>query len=722
MIPTNENLMAIFETMAQQLGVHYERVEVRQLIAAGEVAGVDPLGALYRVAERYRIRLGVFDGTLSEALAFAGQDYPVAIAPPPLLAPEVNPPVDSPARRWLEQDDLAGQERVIEQAGAAQWWVLLSARRRSVKAWSTSPGAEPTWIGLSQLRQTLGLKHKPDAILRLVVAQPLDALQHSEHSQKPLTRLLHLMRPDRKDIYALIVFSIVVGILGLATPLAVESLVNTVAFNRYLQPVIILAILLFTFLSFAAMLSAVIAIQVDVILRRLFVRIGLDTGHRLSNADLTKLDNRSGPELVNRFLDIAIVQKTIASMLLEGIAMVIAIVIGMIVLAIYHPFLLGFDIVLLLLMAFMVFGLGGGGVKTAIKESKAKYHMQAWLEDIIACPTAFQLGGGLFAMDRTDQLLAQWLGYRKAHFSVLLRQIIFALSVYVVASVSLLTIGGFLVINNQLTLGQLVAAELIVTVIVGAFAKMGKQLEAFYDLMAAVGKVGDVLDLAEVRMGGRDLLRTEGPLELEIRNLAVAAAGKTVITDFNATLTAGNSVAVVGPPGSGKSLLLETLATLRQPKSGSIRVNQVDLRQLDHAQYCELIGYCRGVEIFAGTVAENIHLHRPGVDAVDVQEALEFVGLSEEIGKLEAGVDCELAPGGRPLSATQAARLMIARAIVTRPPLLIIDALLDALPKSSGDELISRLHTRIMPWSLIVATSRSDWTDSFVEKWVLSER
>lgn len=708
MIPTNENLMAIFETMAQHLGIDYERVEVRQLIAAGEVVGADPLGALYRVAERYRMRLGVFDGTFAEAMAFASQDYPVAIAPPPMLAPDVNPPAHN-------------KFRLVSEEAAAQWWVLLSVRGRSAKAWSTQPGAEPDWTRLKKLRQMLGLQKNPDAVLRLVVAQPLDAVDHSEHHVKPLARLMQLLRPDRKDIYALIVFSIVVGVLGLATPLAVESLVNTVAFNRYLQPVIILAIILFTFLSFAAMLSVVIAVQVEVILRRLFVRVGLDTGHRLSNADITKLDNRSGPELVNRFLDIAIVQKTIAGMLLELIGMVIAIAIGMIVLAIYHPFLLGFDIALLMLMAFMVFVLGRGAVKTSIKESKAKYKMLAWLEDIIACPTAFQLGGGLFAMDRTDQLLAQWLGYRKAHFSILLRQIIFALSVYVVASVSLLTIGGFLVINNQLTLGQLVAAELIVAVIVGAFAKMGKQFESFYDLLASVDKVGQVMDLAEVRLGGRDLLQVEGPLSLEIRNLKVEAGGKTIINGFSATLPAGNSVAVVGRPGAGKSLLLETLATLRPPKGGSIRINQVDLRQVDHAQYCEITGYCRGVEIFTGTLAENVHLHRPGVDAIDVQEALEFVGLSEEVGGLEGGMDCELAPGGRPLSSTQAARLMIARAIVTRPPLLIIDSLLDHLPKSIGDELISRLHTRIMPWSLIVATSRAEWTDSFVEKWMLGD-
>jgi hypothetical protein len=160
MIPTNEKLMAIFETMAQHLGIQYERVEVRQLIAAGEVVGADPLGALYRVAERYRIRLGVFDGTLTEALAFANQDYPVAVAPSPLLAPDVSPPIRN-------------SSRLVDQETADAWWVLLSARGRSAKVWSTRTGAEPEWVRLRQLRQMLGLQDNPDATLRLVVANRL---------------------------------------------------------------------------------------------------------------------------------------------------------------------------------------------------------------------------------------------------------------------------------------------------------------------------------------------------------------------------------------------------------------------------------------------------------------------------------------------------------------------------------------------------------------------
>ena len=697
MIASNEKLIAVFEHMAPRLGVRYDRSELRKLFGAAELAGSDPLGALYRVAERYRVRLGVFDCSFDEALQFVHQGYPIAIAPPSDTVEDEATPANT--------DD---------------WWVLSEVGRRGVRTWSTRLGGRSTWKSMRSLRAILGAKGKDDLNRRLIVAQPLDAALLGEKHGKPLSRFISLLQPEKGDIFAIAVFAIVVGVLGLATPLAVESLVNTVAFNRYVQPIVVLGIILLVFLTFAGALKVIMAIEAEIIQRRLFVRVGLDLGHRLSNIDVSSLDGHHGPALVNRFLDITNVQKAVSSMLLDGVTLVIAVIIGMIVLAAYHPFLLGFDIVLLILMGIMVFVLGRGAVKTSIKESKEKYYMLDWLEDIIANPTAFRMhGGSLLATDRTDQFAAHYIDLRKKHFAVLLRQVIFAASVYIIASVVLLTIGGWLVINNQLTLGQLVAAELIVAVIVGAFAKMGKHLETYYDLMASIDKLGNVLDLPEADVGGHSLLQTDGPLRLEVRDLTVSAGGKTVIENFSAKLTPGGSAALVGPPGSGKSTLLEALSTLRPSNSGSIEVNGIDLRQLDHAHFTLAVGFARGIEIFSGTIAENVDLHRADISAADLQFALQFVGLDDEIREFEDGIETHLTTGGRPLTATQAARLMIARAIVGRPSLLLIDSLLDGLPPDMATQIISRLHSRPMPWSLVVATSRPDLVDLFVEKWSL---
>lgn len=701
MIASDEKLLAVFELMARKLGVRYDRSELRKQFSAAELAGSDPLDTLYRVAERYRLRLGVFDCGLDEALQFVRQGYPIAIAP-------------------TSEDSEGPAGTATPGESADDWWVLLDIGRRGVKTWSTRIGGGPTRRTIRSLRASFGSLGQAASSRRLIVAQPLDAMLMGHRDEKPLARFFSLLRPDAADILAVIVFAIVVGVLSLATPLAVESMVNTVAFNRYFQPIIVLSILLCAFLTFAAILTIIMTVVSEIIQRRLFVRIGIDLGHRLSNVDTAALDGYHGPELVNRFLDISVVQKAVASMLLDGVTLVISVLIGMTVLAVYHPFLLGFDISLLALMAFMIFVLGRGAVKSSMKESKEKFRLLAWLEDVVANPTAFRLhGGDILAMDRTDQMAAHYVELRKAHFSVLLRQIAFAVSVQVIASVALLSIGGWLVIRNQLTLGQLVAAELIVTVIVGAFAKMGKHLETFYDLMASIEKLGKILDLPEADVGGHHRITGDGPLNVQMRDLVVGAGGKTVIQGFSAHLMPGRSAVLIGPPGCGKSLLLETLATLRAPQSGTVEVNEIDLRRFDHAQYTQNIGYARDIEIFTGTVGENIDLHRPEIHAQEVQAALHMVGLSDEIRQLEDSVDTELVSGGRPLSATQCARLMIARAIVGRPRLLLIDGLLDCLPQKSAQHVVRSLHMAPMPWSLVVTTARTDILEYFSEEWTL---
>ena len=380
------------------------------------------------------------------------------------------------------------------------------------------------WYNIRRLRKTLGL-HAATDHRRWVIGQAAfgcapasqsaadqgagdqDARDHGavdhgadDHGARehvsPLARLLGIIRPEKHDIWVILVFSLVVGVLALASPIAVEALVNTVAFGQYLQPVIVLAIILFTFLAFAAAIRGLIVYVVEIIQRRLFVRVVEDLAYRLPRVQQQAFDREYGPELVNRFFDVVTVQKVVATLLLDGIAIVLQTAIGMAVLAFYHPFLLGFNLVLLFSIGFVVFGLGQGAVTTAVKESVSKYAVGAWLQELTRSPTAFKLhGGSQFALDRADQLAIDWLIARRDHFRILMRQILFALGLQAVAATALLGLGGWLVIQGELTLGQLVAAELIVMVIVGSFAKIGKHLESFYDLLASVNKLGHLFDL-----------------------------------------------------------------------------------------------------------------------------------------------------------------------------------------------------------------------------------
>lgn len=528
---------------------------------------------------------------------------------------------------------------------------------------------------------------------------------HGHSVPRPFARLKLLLRPERRDIAAVVVFAVAVAILSLATPIAVESLVNTVAFGILMWPVVVLAGVLLTCLGLAAAVRAMQVYVVECLQRRLFVRVVADYAHRLPRLKLAAFDHRHGPELANRFFDVLNLQKSLAVLLLDGVALVVTAGVGMVVLAFYHPFLLGFDILLILLIAFILFGLGWGGVRTSLHESHAKYDVAAWLEELLRGLRAFKFAGGPdLAREKADRLADEYVTARRRHFRVVWRQTVFALGLQVVASTALLGLGGYLVITRQLTLGQLVAAELIVSLVVASVAKLGKYAEAYYDLMAGAEKIGLLTDLPLERAGGEALGDNGRGLAVGVRGTGPAADHARPTTP--AVLIAPNErVAVVGPHGSGKTTLFEVLCGLREPGQGRVEVNGIDLRALSLEHVRGQIALVEGADIFLGTVAENVHVGRPDLTPGDVREALQAVGLLGVVHDLPGGVDTPLVPAGGPLSAGQSLRLTIARALVGRPRLLILDGALDALDLRECPDLVPRLFDRAAPWTLLVATA-----------------
>ncbi len=602
--------------------------------------------------------------------------------------------------------------RVITRVGDAhRWTAILSTKRRRFQILQPQRDHTRVWISARRMRGVLEVSSREDVVRCLVVEPELIAAHAAAgdtRAHRPFDRLLQLLKPEFSDIWVIIVFSLVTGLLALATPLAVESLVNTVAFGRLLQPVIILALMLLAFLSFSAALLGLQTYVAEIIQRRLFARVAADLSFRLPRVVPAALDGQSGRELVNRFFDVVTVQKATASLLLDGISLVLSTLIGMTVLAFYHPWLLGFDIVLLALIAFAIFVLGGGAVDSSIKESKAKYKVAAWLEDLVSCGTAFRYRGAAeFALDHADHLTYEYLSARKKHFWIVMRQIIFALGMQTVASTVLLGLGGWLVISGQLTLGQLVAAELIVTVIVGSFAKLGKHLQSYYDLLASVDKLGILFDLPMERQDGLLKMPHHQPAEVTVSNVSCAMPHHASHTQqINLTVESGARLMLMGPSGTGKSQLLDLLFGLRTPAEGHVSINGIDPRDLRLDALRNHVALVRDIEIFSGSLEENVHLERPNVSTSDVREALERVGLIDDILRLPDGLNTHFVETGFPLSPNQSRKLMLARAIVGRPRLLLIDGLIDAFPDREAEQLTRMLVDPERLWTLIMVTGR----------------
>ncbi|MEM1070571.1 MAG: ABC transporter ATP-binding protein [Planctomycetota bacterium] len=542
--------------------------------------------------------------------------------------------------------------------------------------------------------------------LDAISSSPYHSQSHHDHEHlSPFKRFVGLLRLEVRDIWTMVLFAFVAGILTLATPLAVESLVNVVSWGTYIQPLIVLGLILFTCLGIAGVLRILQMWLVELIQRRQFVRIVSDLAHRFPRVQQSAMEGQYPRELANRVFDIMTIQKATAVLLFDGVSIVLTTVLGLVLLGFYHPFLLGFDILLVASMVSITWVLGRGGVRTAIEESITKYRVAHWLQDVIASPSAFKTGGGEgLAIQRANQLTSDYVNARKRQFNVVIRQSAFAITVQVVASSGLLALGGWLVIDGLLTLGQLVASELVVTVVVGAFAKAGKSLEKFYDLMAGVDKVGHLIDRPAERSQFGGFLPTM-PVSVRWSDLVFQrVTGSTAVREFQ--IPPGSQVAIVGDDVDGRSDLARSIAGVIRPTSGNIQVGDEEAAEAASSSFA-LIGYAGEKHVFHGTIFENIDLGRSRVSAQRVREVLGQVGLEDVVMKLPEGIQTNLQTDGYPLTASQVTMLSIARAMAAEPKLLVIDGLLDSLPEETRNTLWSALSAPDAPWTLVVTSNHS---------------
>lgn len=629
---------------------------------------------------------------------------------------------------WLRWDEalLTALERRSETGEAHTQWLLVRTRGGRVTITSrsedqTDSTREVEFDELAELCAFEGARRLRWLKARVAVLSERDEERAagSGHSPAadatpltPLKRLWKLVEPDRGDIAAVGVFAVAIGVLSLATPVAVQALVNFVALGGALQPLLVVLALLFLGLCFAGVLSALQTWVVEMLQRRLLVRVLADLTARLPRMSVSVRERHEPAELVNRFLDVIAIQKLGSFLLLDGLSILLSAFVGLVVLAFYHPLLLAFDVVLLLSIALIVFGPARHGMKTAKAESHAKFELLAWLEELARNPVLYKSSGALrLVFERSDRLARIFLEHRAAHFRVVFSHYIGTYVLQILASTALLGVGGLLVMEGSLTLGQLVAAELIVTLVVSSVAKLGKHLESFYDLVAATDKLGMLLDLPVEHQGGEHhLLAVEARgAELELRGVTCASPGGAGLEHpLDMRVRAGERLGLGGPSGGAKRTIAELIWGLRAPSSGVVRIDGRDLRTLSLESLRRSVALLDQPEVLAGTVRENVRVARPYVTDDDVQQVLHRLGLTAEIEDLSDGVETLLRSDGRPLSRGQVLRLQVARAVAGRPRLVLVNEALDELSDEQREALLDLLFDRSAPWTLVVASQRAE--------------
>lgn len=685
-------------------GNYIERI-YRALETVSQETALDPLARCAPVLDQQGLRITLYRFSLAKAVWQAQIDSPVIV--------------------WSEPE-----KRFMMILHAGTFRVRLITQGDAVDHVTTlSRAALTKRLGLSSVNQELevGLIH-PKLMSESASTQTAlremreaghydDDSHHDPHDHMPpFRRLLKILRPERREILLLLVFAVFSGILYLALPLVIDNVVTNLAFGSQTKPFFQALVVIGQLLAACLLLQAlIIGFQyyvAELIQRRIIVRIAGDLSYRLPRVAVRAIDHLHAPELVNRFMDSVTVQKNTAFFLLDGINVVVATVIGLLLLALYHPYLIVFVAILILLIVAFTWPFGRKAVDSAILESRCKYDLVGWFEQVATYPFMFKGRGGYeMAYQRTNQLAAQYVHARRYHFKLVLQQISGLLFVSVISSVALLILGVTLVLRQELTLGQLVASELIMSSIVASVIKLGKKLETWYDTLAATDKLGHLLDLETETEEGEVVAVAQDSKGMKVEARGVRFGyhkDDPIFQNLSFTLEPGTRACICGPQGSGVSSLLDLCFALRDTDDGYLSFDGLDMRSWHLESLRHSMELLRRDEFVAGSVMENLRLGRTDITVDEVHTALKTVGMLDECLHHPDGLERMLQVGGSPFSTRQRVALLIARSLVQKPRLLLIDEIFDGLDERTFGLITSVVFDRKRPWTVVVATRMNE--------------
>ncbi len=528
---------------------------------------------------------------------------------------------------------------------------------------------------------------------------------------KPFTRLLKLMQLDKKEITYIYLYSILSGLIALTLPLGIQAIIGLIAGGGITASLILLVIVVTVASSLSGVFRVLQLILTETIQRKIFARSAFDFSYRLPRFQMRNIHFKFPPELVNRFFDTLTLQKGIPKLLIEITTAVLQIFFGLLLISFYHQFFVFYSFILITVLVLIFRYTGKNGIQTSIQESGRKYNVAHWLEEIARTMSTFKLSGNTsFSLHKTDLLVEKYLEDRLEHFKVLKSQYITIVVLKSLFTAALLFLGSILVIDNRINIGQFVAAEIVVILILASVEKLILSMDTVYDVLTAIDKLGFVLDLPLENEDGisvEDLEFTADGLSLEVKNLSYQYPNSRGITleKISLNIQAGEKICIGGYNGSGKSTLLKVLSGLLLDYQGQLLYNEIPQKSIKISELREMIGdYCAEEDIFEGTIFENISLGRKGIGIKEVTKALQDVRLDHYLKDQEEGLNTMLLPQGMNVPGSVRLKLLLARAIVGAPKLVILSGYFGGFEPAEEKAIADMLMDPKKNWTLVMST------------------
>lgn len=540
----------------------------------------------------------------------------------------------------------------------------------------------------------------------------------------PLQRLIGLLQLEKRDILQIFYYAIFGGIVALSLPLGIQAIINLIQGAQISTSWIILVILVTIGVAFSGGLQLMQLRIIETIQQRIFTRSSFELAYRFPKVKMSELRNYYPPELANRFFDTLTIQKSLSKILIDVPTAVLQILFALILLSLYHPFFIIFGL-LLLMLVFVVFKFTAQrGLETSLKESKSKYKVAHWIQEIARSVISFKLSGSTsFGVNKNDNLVSEYLVARESHFKVLWFQFIQMISFKVIVTASLLLIGGALVLNQEMNIGQFVAAEIIIILVIASVEKLILGLESFYDTLTSLEKIGQIVDKELESQKGEIPNFSKGiNIELDHVTYQVSNRDKHILKDLSLQINPSSKILVKGESGSGKSTLLRLIGGVIQPTSGNVYVNDMSIQSLQVNFYRSQLGLSLSDETpFEGSIRENLTFGNPNISDRKIHDVLKIIGLTTFLKEQPDGLSTILYPDGKQMSFTLSKKIVLARAILKEPKVLILEDALDKFNQEETSSIINYLSHKDRKWALIVVSSSDAWLNKCSEVIILEK-
>ena len=534
----------------------------------------------------------------------------------------------------------------------------------------------------------------------------------------PWQRFLGLLQLERKDLIQVIYFAIFSGVISLTLPLGIQAIINLIQGAQVTTSWIVLVVLVTLGVVFVGVLQLMQMRIIETVQQRIFMSASFEFVYRFPKIKMSELYNYYPPELANRFFDVLTVQKGLAKLLLDVPQAVLQIVFALVLLSFYHPFFIAFGVLLILLIYIVFKYTIQRGMATSLVESKKKYIVAHWIQEVARSIVSFKISGKTsLALNKNDKLVENYLIARESHFKILIIQFIQMIGFKVLVTGGLLVIGGLLVLNQEMNIGQFVAAEIIILLVIASVEKLILGLESFYDVLTSLEKMGQVVDKKVESQDGEDVeIDQDFVIQLDRLSYSVPDRKAPILNDVSFEINSKSRVLIRGESGSGKSTLIRMISGILEPSGGRIFLNDTSISNLKLNSYRAYLGLSLSDESpFEGTIRENLTLGDTSITTKDIEEVSKIIGLTAYLKKTEKALDTVIKPEGKQIPFTVSKKIILARAILKKPKLLILEEPLEHFQEQDLKTIIKYITSPERPWALIVVSYNNAWAGACSE-------